>query len=73
MLRQTLMCHADVGVMGHRWVKHYKNPYPDFNVMHKCRDFEQILKWTYDHQIPVTPAGHRWQPGPEDKIWDSPP
>jgi len=73
MLRQSLMCHADVGVMAHRWVEHYPNPYPDFNVIHKCRNFEEVLQWTYDQQIPHYPDGYVLKPQDGEKIWDSPP
>ena len=73
MLRQTLMCHSDVGVIAHRWVKNYPNPYPDFNVMHKCRDFDEVLQWGYDHELDNVPDGHRWKPQAGEKIWDSPP
>jgi hypothetical protein len=74
MIRQALMCHADVGVIAHQWVKHYPGkPYPNFNVMHKCRNFEQVLQWTYDQQIPESSQTYRWHHGPNDVVWDMPP
>ncbi|KAI2882010.1 hypothetical protein CBS11852_9738 [Aspergillus niger] len=32
ILRQKLMCDADVGILTYVWVKGHKDPFPDFNV-----------------------------------------
>ncbi|OSX61512.1 hypothetical protein POSPLADRAFT_1034133 [Postia placenta MAD-698-R-SB12] len=45
MLRQQIMCVGDVGVITFYWVEGHTQPYPDFNTMHRCRDFEKILAW----------------------------
>jgi hypothetical protein len=51
MLLQVLMCSADVGIITHNWVHSEKlqepktRPFPDFNVVKKCRDFDAILDW----------------------------
>lgn len=49
MLRQYVMCTADVGLLPQWWVKHV-GPFADFNTVHKCRNFEAIRKWTEKHQ-----------------------
>ena len=72
MLRQLLMCNADVGIISFHWVKGYKRPYPDFNTWHQCRDFDQVLKWTQDHRL-RSKSGHVWQPQPDEKIFPHPP
>ena len=68
MLRQLLMCNADVGMISHHWIKDYPRPYPNFNTWHQCRNFEQVLEWTQGHQLRVTP-GHVWRPQPGEKIF----
>lgn len=56
MLRQKLMCDADVGVFNYNWVKGRSRPYPNFNTMHKCRNFDDVLTWAKSHQAKA-PAG----------------
>ncbi|PPQ65051.1 hypothetical protein CVT26_015747 [Gymnopilus dilepis] len=51
ILRQHLMCTADVGMITYEWVTGFSEPYPDFNVKHQCRNFEKILDWGYRHAI----------------------
>jgi len=45
VLRQTLMCNGDVGVMTFNWVKGHHKPAPDFNTHHVCRNFDRIQSW----------------------------
>ncbi|CCM06372.1 uncharacterized protein FIBRA_08630 [Fibroporia radiculosa] len=53
MLRQTLMCHADTGLLTYDWVVGHSTQYPDFNTRHVCRDFPRLLRWVYDHQAHI--------------------
>ena len=52
MLRQKLMCDADVGVITHSWVSRRETPWPDFNVRHNCRNFEGVVEWSEKHNAP---------------------
>lgn len=52
ILRQFVMCHADVGLVAAHWIEGSDHPWPDFNTRKVCRDFEGILQWTLDHQLP---------------------
>jgi hypothetical protein len=52
MLRQILMCNADTGVQLHHWVKGNPTPIPNSNTWHQCKNFDSILKWTQDNQLP---------------------
>lgn len=51
ILLQTLMCNADVGIITHNWVHNEAylapktRPFPDFNVVKKCRDFDALSRW----------------------------
>lgn len=43
MLRQKLMCDADSGLVTYSWLKNHYNPHPNFNVEHKCRNYNKLL------------------------------
>lgn len=43
MLRQKLMCDADPSLITYSWLKNHYNPHPNFNVEHKCRNFDRLL------------------------------
>jgi hypothetical protein len=57
MLLQNLMCHADVEVIPHYWVHNEKipdpktRPFPDFNVVKLCRNFDALLGWAKDSAV----------------------
>lgn len=53
ILRQQLMCTADVGLITYNWVKGYKQPFPDFNTWHKCRDLDKVWTWNDEHAVHV--------------------
>ncbi len=54
VLRQQLMCTADVGVVPFIWVakEETDEPHilPDFSTVHRCRDFDAIREWGRSHQ-----------------------
>jgi len=54
MLRQALMCKPELGLIGLRYVEG-GDPIADWDRMHKCMNFEQILEWTQvgGRRIPV--------------------
>ncbi|KAL5386142.1 hypothetical protein DPSP01_004226 [Paraphaeosphaeria sporulosa] len=43
MLRQKLVCDADPGLITYNWLENHYNPHPNFNVQHKCRDYNRLL------------------------------
>ena len=53
VLRQQLMCSADIGLVGYNWVKGKAYPVSDFNMIHRCRDFEAVRAWKIEHEISV--------------------
>ncbi|KDR77533.1 hypothetical protein GALMADRAFT_209863 [Galerina marginata CBS 339.88] len=53
ILRQNLMCSADVGMITFEWVSGHDDPYPDFNTKHRCRVFEKLLAWAADNAVQV--------------------
>lgn len=62
LLRQKLMCDADVGVLTYNWVKNHSGPYPNFNTLHKCRNFDNVLAWGRAHQAPRPRGGNVKKP-----------
>ncbi|KIM96898.1 hypothetical protein OIDMADRAFT_94685, partial [Oidiodendron maius Zn] len=52
MLRQNIMCSADVGVIPHHWVKDIPDPFANFNTVHKCRDLDTVARWIEEHEVP---------------------
>ncbi|PQE19432.1 tat pathway signal sequence protein [Rutstroemia sp. NJR-2017a BBW] len=57
MLLQNIMCHADVEIISHNWVHNdhipdpKERPFPDFNVVKQCRDFDRLLDGARDNGI----------------------
>ncbi|KAI4271112.1 MAG: hypothetical protein L6R38_006932 [Xanthoria sp. 2 TBL-2021] len=52
ILRQKLTCDADVGVITYNWVAVRDLPWPNFNVLHKCRNFDGVVEWSKKHNAP---------------------
>lgn len=51
------MCDADVGVVTYNWVKHHSYPVPNFNTLHKCRNFDAISEWSTANQARMPHGG----------------
>ncbi len=47
------MCDADINVITYRWFADSEYPFADFNVEHKCRDFEAVKRWVYERRAAV--------------------
>ena len=59
MLRQKIMCDGDVGLITLNWVTVRKEPWPDFNTKHTCRNFENIQQWAHDKT--AQPQTAKWE------------
>ncbi|KAH7919152.1 hypothetical protein BV22DRAFT_1041177 [Leucogyrophana mollusca] len=51
MIRQNIMCRGDVTMITYDWVKGSKDPFPNFNVRHQCRNFDKVLDWVDAHRV----------------------
>lgn len=51
-IRQSLMCHGDIAIGTYVWKKDHLLPWPDFNIMHECRKWDNIQAWAVEHQAP---------------------
>lgn len=47
------MCAGNVDIYTHYWTDVQQQPFPDFNIDHKCRDFDAILAWQEEFSVPV--------------------
>ena len=73
MLRQNIMCNADVGIIPHHWIKQSPDPFANFNSWHKCRDIGAVEKWIEENAIPEVEGGGSL-PRPEGhRVWEEPP
>lgn len=52
MLRQALVCNADLGVIPLLWLKNETRPVPDFNTWHVCKDFESVVNFVKGRRLP---------------------
>lgn len=45
VIRQHIMCHADVAVNTYEWIPNYPKPWPNFETMHECANWDSIQDW----------------------------
>ena len=78
ILRQNLVCQANVDLHTYNWVKTQRYPYPDFGIKHQCRDHGAVVEWLKEKGTHVErdvllsikkPAGIVELPIPDD-YWD---
>ncbi|KZT69728.1 hypothetical protein DAEQUDRAFT_726394 [Daedalea quercina L-15889] len=53
LLRQSLMCTADVGLITFDWVAEHRNPWPNFSTQHRCRNFDKLVEWNEAHSVSI--------------------
>lgn len=68
MLRQKLMCDADGTIITYNWLKGHYMPHPNFNVEHKCRNFDDVIHFAYDRQIDASPLGTSYWTRPTEYV-----
>ncbi|PYI07696.1 hypothetical protein BO78DRAFT_366519 [Aspergillus sclerotiicarbonarius CBS 121057] len=44
-LLQNILCNANTAVYTHFWTDTLEHPFPDFDIMHQCRDFGAVKEW----------------------------
>ncbi|KAI1636320.1 hypothetical protein F4809DRAFT_662606 [Biscogniauxia mediterranea] len=52
MLRQVLMCQADVGLVPFYWVEG-QGPQENFSTPHPCRRLDRVMEWAQRHPAPA--------------------
>lgn len=73
ILLKNIMCSGSLDIVAYSWMETQPRPYPDFDVSHKCRSFEDIVEWQEKHTVPwswggniTKPAGVKQLKMPED-------
>ncbi|KAI0416090.1 hypothetical protein F5X98DRAFT_388366 [Xylaria grammica] len=51
MIADWLMCQPSIEFVSFGWYERRDPPFPDFDITHKCVDYEQILEWQNQHRI----------------------
>ncbi|KAH7318924.1 hypothetical protein BKA65DRAFT_556362 [Rhexocercosporidium sp. MPI-PUGE-AT-0058] len=54
MIRQCLICTADIGLVTAVSVDGYSEPYPNFSTRHPCRNLDKIREWALDQALNVS-------------------
>jgi hypothetical protein len=75
IIRQQLMCRADVGVFGQVWTQpESPKPFVDFNTRHKCVNYDAIRQWAEERQLPESvPEDFLEPPNADSKIYPGTP
>lgn len=75
LLRQKLMCDADMTLITYNWITNHYGPHPNFNVQHKCRNFDAAKHWTLQRRINASSLQNHYFTRPEEPVveFDEPP
>ena len=60
----------------YNWVKNHYMPHPNFNVQHKCRNFDAAREWTLGRAINISSYEQSYFTRPPDEVvaeFDEPP
>ncbi|KZF23305.1 hypothetical protein L228DRAFT_267314 [Xylona heveae TC161] len=57
MLRQLLMCSADLHLITYDWVDGVDHPWPDFSTNQFCRNYEDVHAWGKAHVVKSNYSG----------------
>ncbi|EON98885.1 putative tat pathway signal sequence protein [Phaeoacremonium minimum UCRPA7] len=56
ILRQNIMCNADVEMLTYNWRLTQHNPFPDIGAHKVCRDFDALVRWQEEVELKDEPA-----------------
>ncbi|MCJ1308697.1 hypothetical protein MMC25_002351 [Agyrium rufum] len=59
ILRQNIMCNADMDMLTYNWRHTQHNPFPDVGANKVCRDFDALLRWQEEVEMKDEPA--KWE------------
>jgi len=57
MLRQVLMCNADLHVIVYDWVAEVDYPWADFGTNYQCRDYQKVYDWGKENSVKTDAPG----------------
>lgn len=53
VLRENLICNANLDVITFNWKETQDKPYPDFDLNKKCTDLDVLVAWQEQNTLPV--------------------
>ncbi|KAM3073411.1 hypothetical protein ACMFMG_004690 [Clarireedia jacksonii] len=59
ILRQNIMCNANMEMLTYNWRHTQHNPFPDIGANKLCRDFDALLRWQEEVELKDEPA--KWE------------
>lgn len=72
ILLKNIMCAGSVDIVTYQWLESQHRPWPDFDVNHKCRNYDDIWDWQEKNTVPVEwgrnvtrPVGFKEMPMPD--------
>jgi hypothetical protein len=51
-LRKVIMCNGDISMQTFTWKPDYRRPWPNFSVEHECRNWDSLMDWAKEHNVP---------------------
>ncbi|KAM7185569.1 protein of unknown function (DUF3328) domain containing protein [Rhypophila sp. PSN 637] len=57
ILRQAVLCHADVSLFTLQWSEGSRQPRADFSQEHQCADFDAINAWAAERRVDASKPG----------------
>ncbi|KAH7355385.1 hypothetical protein BKA65DRAFT_582307 [Rhexocercosporidium sp. MPI-PUGE-AT-0058] len=77
ILMQNIMCNANTDLITLQWMETQDNPFPDFSINHRCRDFNALVDWREKNAVDMEkwdemtkPVGVKEVPLPEE-YWEN--
>jgi hypothetical protein len=61
MLRQVLMCNADLHLIVYDWVSEVNYPWADFATDYQCRDYQKVYDWGKENSARTNAPGGMMQ------------
>ncbi|KAH8587688.1 hypothetical protein B0O99DRAFT_747382 [Bisporella sp. PMI_857] len=73
-LLQNLKCYGSTDMYTYSWMETFKEPWPDFSISHKCRDFGALVDWANSNAVDREKFGAMAKfPLPNDTwVWPAP-
>lgn len=62
IIAQNIMCHADAGLHTYFWMDTQRQPFPDFSVNRKCRDWNALMAWRDERTVDMEKYGRMVKP-----------
>lgn len=51
------MCHPDLSLMTYAWLPDYRGPWPDFEGVHMCVNWEKMDAWVGERRVDMFEKG----------------